>query len=94
MIKLASRVERHQCRWSQKSHYHHKSNDGEKEEKREDGKGKGKAVIGEAVDQTQHKKGRDTKCFKCLGLGHIASQYPNKRVMVMKGDKVESEGEE
>ena len=94
MIKLASRVERHQQRRAQKSSYHHKSDDGEKEEKREDGKGKGKAVVGKVVDQTQHKKSRDIKCFKCLGLGHIASQCPNKRVMVMKGDKVESEEEE
>ena len=26
---------------------------------------------------------RDIKCFKCQGRGHIASQCPNKRVMVM-----------
>ena len=94
MIKLASRVERQHCRRAQKSYYHHKSDDGEKEEKKEDGKGKGKAVVGEVVDQTHHKKSRDIKCFKCLGLGHFASQCPNKRVMVMKGDKVESEEEE
>ena len=27
---------------------------------------------------------RDIKCFKCQGRGHIASQCPNKRVMVMR----------
>ena len=94
VIKLASRVERKHRRRAQKSYYHHKSDDGEKEEKREDGKRKGKAVVGEVVDQTQNKKSRDIKCFKCLGLSHIASQCPNKRVMVIKGDKVESEEEE
>ena len=52
VIKLASRVERHQCRQSQKSYYHHKSDDGEKEEKQEDGKGKGEVVTGVVVDQT------------------------------------------
>jgi hypothetical protein len=25
---------------------------------------------------------RDIKCFKCLGKGHIASQCPNRRVML------------
>ena len=94
VIKLANRVERHQCRRAQKSFYHHKSDDGEKEEKREDRKGKGKVVAGDVVDQTQQKKSRDIKCFKCLGIGYVASQCPNKRVMVMKGDKVESEEEE
>ena len=34
--------------------------------------------------ETQVNHNRDIKCFKCLGLGHIASQCPNKRVMIMK----------
>jgi hypothetical protein len=32
----------------------------------------------------QPSRNRDIKCFKCLGSGHIASQCPNKRVMVMR----------
>ena len=36
---------------------------------------------------------RDVKCFKCQGRGHIASQCPNKRVMVMR-DSGEIETEE
>ena len=28
--------------------------------------------------ETQVNRNRDIKCFKCLGLGHIASQCPNK----------------
>jgi hypothetical protein len=32
----------------------------------------------------QPSRNRDIKCFKCLGSGHIASQCPNKRVMVMQ----------
>ena len=34
--------------------------------------------------ETQVNRNRDIKCFKCLGLGHIASQCPNNRVMIMK----------
>ena len=27
---------------------------------------------------------RDIKCFKCLGSGHIASQCPNRQVIIMR----------
>ncbi|KAG2411370.1 hypothetical protein I3760_Q007100 [Carya illinoinensis] len=33
---------------------------------------------------SQPSRNRDIKCFKCLGSGHIASQCPNKRVMIMR----------
>jgi len=49
-------------------------------------KGKGKA-------ETQSFRNRDIKCFKCLGSGHISSQCPNKRVMVLRDNIVESESE-
>jgi len=52
----------------------------------EDLKGKGKV-------ETQFSRNRDIKCFKCLGSGHIASQCPNKRVMVLRDNIVESESE-
>ncbi|XP_016731065.1 uncharacterized protein [Gossypium hirsutum] len=49
---------------------------------------------GKAVEGTQNRT-RDIKCFKCLGRGHIASQCPNRSVMVIQrnGD-IESEEEE
>ena len=37
-------------------------------------------------------RNRDIKCFKCHGRGHIASQCPNKRVMVINAQgEIESE---
>nr|KYP59331.1 Retrovirus-related Pol polyprotein from transposon 297 family [Cajanus cajan] len=46
---------------------------------REKDKGKGKV--------TPHTSTRtsDIKCFKCLGRGHIASQCPTKKVMILRG---------
>ncbi|RDY04714.1 hypothetical protein CR513_11536, partial [Mucuna pruriens] len=34
--------------------------------------------------ETNLSKNQDMKCFKCLGRGHITSQCPNKRTMIMK----------
>jgi len=31
------------------------------------------------------------KCFKCLGFGHIATNCPTKRLVMVKGDQVVSE---
>ncbi|XP_052877270.1 uncharacterized protein LOC128283892 [Gossypium arboreum] len=38
---------------------------------------------------------RDIKCFNCFGRGHIASQCPNRRTMVIRADgEIETEDEE
>nr|KYP31042.1 hypothetical protein KK1_049172 [Cajanus cajan] len=31
------------------------------------------------------------KCFKCLGMGHIASQCPTKKIMIIRGNEILSE---
>jgi hypothetical protein len=48
---------------------------------------------GKTESQTRN---HDIKCFRCLGVSHIASQCPNKRTMIARVDReveTESEGE-
>ena len=46
---------------------------------------------GKTESQTHN---RDIRCFRCLGVGHIASQCLNKRTMIARVDgKVETESE-
>ena len=33
---------------------------------------------------SQSSRNRDVKIFKCLGICHVSSQCPNKRVMIMQ----------
>jgi len=45
--------------------------------------------------ESQPTRDRDIKYFKCLGKGHIASQFPNRKVMLTRdNEEVESEREE
>nr|KYP59377.1 TMV resistance protein N [Cajanus cajan] len=39
-------------------------------------------------------KSSDIKCFKCLGRGHIASQCPNKKIMILRGQDIYSSYDE
>ena len=40
-------------------------------------------------------RNRDIKCFRCLGVGHITSQCPNKRIMIARvNGEVETKSEE
>ena len=51
-------------------------------------------TLNQGILDSQPSRNYDIICFKCLGAGHIASQCPNKRVMVLKDDGgIESEGE-
>nr|KYP31779.1 hypothetical protein KK1_047728 [Cajanus cajan] len=58
----------------------------EKEKEKE--KDKNKNVV------TSSSKTSDIKCFKCLGRGHIASQCPTKKVMILRGQDIYSSVDE
>ncbi len=52
-----------------------------------DPKGKASYIPKDTLSNT---KNHDVKCFKCLGRGHIASQCPTKKAMVLKNPRDES----
>ena len=44
--------------------------------------------------ETQPKRTRDVKCFRCQAHGHYASECPNKRIMMIRDDgDMESESD-
>jgi hypothetical protein len=50
---------------------------------------------GKGKSESQPPRDRDIKCFECLGKGHIASQCPNRKVILTRDNgEVESESEE
>uniref|UniRef100_A0A2N9FT55 CCHC-type domain-containing protein n=1 Tax=Fagus sylvatica TaxID=28930 RepID=A0A2N9FT55_FAGSY len=55
----------------------------EAKRKTEPPKGKDEGTSNKPKIEFQPSRNRDIKYFKCLGLGHIASQCPNRRVMIM-----------
>ncbi|KAL4360776.1 hypothetical protein GQ457_04G020030 [Hibiscus cannabinus] len=53
------------------------------------------AEVGRGKQSMHPECTRDIQCFKCLGRGHVASQCPNRRTMLMlESGKIESESEE
>jgi len=51
-------------------------------------------IDGKGKSESQPTRDRDIKCFKYLGKGHIASQCPNRRVMLTRDNgEVESESD-
>uniref|UniRef100_A0A2N9FQI2 Reverse transcriptase domain-containing protein n=1 Tax=Fagus sylvatica TaxID=28930 RepID=A0A2N9FQI2_FAGSY len=56
----------------------------EAKRKTEPPKGKDEGTSDKPKVESQPSRNRDIKCFKCLGSRHIASQCPNRRVMIMR----------
>uniref|UniRef100_A0A2N9GGT6 CCHC-type domain-containing protein n=1 Tax=Fagus sylvatica TaxID=28930 RepID=A0A2N9GGT6_FAGSY len=70
MVHIAMKVER--------------NDPAEAKRKTEPPKGKDEGTSNKPKVESQLSRNRDIKCFKCLGSGHITSQCPNKRVMIMR----------
>jgi hypothetical protein len=63
--------------------------------KTEPPKGKDEGTNNKLKVESQSSRNRDIKCFKCLGSGHIVSQCPNRRVMIMRdNEEVMTESED
>ncbi|KAL5194222.1 hypothetical protein HKD37_20G056333 [Glycine soja] len=51
---------------------------------------KGKTIEKQPLKASMQKKTSSMKCFKCLGRGHITSQCPTKKTMIMRGQDIYS----
>jgi len=75
--------------YPKKEYKKERENSVSKDKSKESPKSLGKDV------STRQTCSRNIQCFKCLGRGHIASQCPNRRTMILRGrDKYSSQDDE
>ncbi|KAL5180103.1 hypothetical protein HKD37_01G001296 [Glycine soja] len=55
---------------------------------------KGKTIEKQAPKASMEEKTSSIKCFKCLGRGHITSQCPTTKTMIMRGQDIYSSQDE
>ena len=55
---------------------------------------KGKIIEKPTPKTSSQARTSNIKCFKCLGRGHVASQCPTKKTMIMRGQDIYSIQEE
>ncbi|XP_072076494.1 uncharacterized protein [Arachis hypogaea] len=100
LVSMAMKVERQQQRRAPRGLSHANP----KWESRSADTTKTKGVESNALLDATKKKGnsnsssatsrhRDIKCFKCHGMGHYASDCPNRRLMVIRGDDIVSDSD-
>ncbi|XP_057811643.1 uncharacterized protein LOC131025875, partial [Salvia miltiorrhiza] len=46
----------------------------------------GSGAANQGISAVSDGRNRDKKCFKCQGFGHIMSDCPNRRIMIMRDD--------
>ena len=51
---------------------------------------KGKTIENQPLKASMQEKTSSIKCFKCLGRGHITSQCPTTKTMIMRGQDIYS----
>ena len=55
---------------------------------------KGKTIEKSTPKTSSQERTSNVKCFKCLRRGHIASQFPTKKTMIIRGQDICSSQEE
>ncbi|KAL5166036.1 hypothetical protein HKD37_18G051075 [Glycine soja] len=55
---------------------------------------KGKTIEKQPLKASIQEKTSSMKCFKCLGRGHITSQCPTKKIIIMRGQYIYSSRDE
>ena len=55
---------------------------------------KGETIEKQPLKASMQEKTNSIKCFKCLGRGHITSQCPTKKTMIVRGQNIYSSQDE
>ncbi|XP_019435361.1 PREDICTED: uncharacterized protein LOC109341845, partial [Lupinus angustifolius] len=102
-IKVEQQIKRRKSKYSSNSTTKYPPNTWKDKSKKEGNATKeivpsSKEAVGTTKSQGKqpldpNQRSRDIKCFKCLGRGHIASQCPTRRTMMVLNGDIESQSE-
>ncbi|KAL5127494.1 hypothetical protein HKD37_14G039907 [Glycine soja] len=91
-IRVEQQLKKKSTSKSYGSHSYPKKDQGVTPSKPKDDKGK--AIEKQAPKASMQEKTSSIKCFKCLGRGHITSQCPTTKTMIMRGQDIYSSQDE